>query len=60
MSGNAGWRFVGHLGRLLGDVVGFAWHNRAWWIVPTVFILLLLALLIVVGSGATPLIYAIF
>ena len=27
-------RFLKHLGRLLKEFFGFAWHNKAWWIVP--------------------------
>ena len=41
--------FLKHLGRLLRELLGFAWHNKAWWIVPVVLVLLLLALLIVLG-----------
>ena len=33
-----------YLGRLLKEFGGFAWHNKAWWIVPVVLVLLLLAL----------------
>jgi len=30
-------RFLKHLVRLLNEFIGFAWHNKAWWIVPVVF-----------------------
>jgi hypothetical protein len=53
-------RFVKHLGRLLGEFFAFAWHNKAWWIVPIVLMLLLLAVLIAAGHGLAPFIYTIF
>ena len=53
-------RFFRHLGRLLLEFLGFAWHNKAWWIVPIVLVLLLLALLIATGQTATPFIYTLF
>jgi hypothetical protein len=53
-------RFLRHLGILLKDFLGFAWHNKAWWIVPIVLVLLLLALLIVTGQTAAPFIYTLF
>ena len=53
-------RFLKHLGRLLKEFFGFAWHNKAWWIVPIVLVLLLLALLIVTGQTAAPFIYTLF
>jgi hypothetical protein len=45
---------------LLRDVFGFAWHHKAWWIVPMVLVLLLLGLLIVVGQSSAPFIYTLF
>jgi uncharacterized integral membrane protein len=53
-------RFLRHLGRLLAEMMQFAWHNKAWWIVPIVLVLLLLALLIVTGQTAAPFIYTLF
>ena len=52
--------FLKHLGRLLMEFFGFAWHNKAWWIVPMVLVLLLLALLIVTGQSTAPFIYTLF
>ena len=49
-----------HLGRLLKEFVGFAWHNKAWWIIPIILVLLLLALLIVTSQTAAPFIYTLF
>jgi hypothetical protein len=53
-------RFLRHLGRLLKELMGFAWHNKAWWLVPIVLVLLLMALLVVVGQSTAPFIYTLF
>ena len=53
-------RFLKHLGRLLKEFLGFAWHNKAWWIVPIVLVLLLMAMLIVLGQTTAPFIYTLF
>ena len=49
-----------YLGRLLKEFGEFAWHNKAWWIVPIVIMLLLLSVLIFAGSSAAPFIYTLF
>ena len=49
-----------HLGILLKEFGEFAWHNKAWWIVPVVLVLLLLSVLIFAGSSAVPFIYPLF
>ena len=53
-------RFLRHLWRLLGEFWGFAWHNKAWWLIPLVVILLLMTLLIITGSSVAPFIYPLF
>jgi hypothetical protein len=53
-------RFLRHLGQLLKEFGCFAWDNKAWWIIPIVLVLLLLAGLIVVGQSAAPFIYTLF
>jgi len=53
-------RFIKYLGRLLGEFFTFAMQNKAWWIVPLVLVLLLIALLIVSGGAIAPFIYQIF
>lgn len=53
-------RFLRHLGRLLKEFGLFAWANKAWWIVPIVLVLLIMALLIVTGQSAAPFIYTLF
>jgi hypothetical protein len=52
--------FLKHIGRLLKEFGEFAWHNKAWWIVPVVLVLLLLAVLIVAGQSVAPFIYTLF
>lgn len=52
--------FLKYLWRLLGEFFGFAWHNKAWWIIPIVVVLLLMALLIVLGQTTAPFIYTLF
>jgi len=49
-----------HLGRLLSEVWAFAWQNKAWWLVPTVVILLILGVLIFSGQAVAPFIYTLF
>jgi hypothetical protein len=40
--------------RLGGEFVSYSVVNRAWWVVPLVFLLALLALAIMVGQAAAP------
>ena len=53
-------RTLRYFGRLIREFLGFAWQNKAWWIVPVVLALLLLGLLIMAGTGAAPFIYTLF
>jgi uncharacterized integral membrane protein len=53
-------RFLRHLARLMRDLFGFAWENKAWWLIPMVLILLLLALLIFTTQTTAPFIYTLF
>ncbi len=52
--------FLRHLLRLLKEVGLFAQQNKAWWIIPLVLALLLLALIIIATQSATPYIYTLF
>lgn len=52
--------FFKHLGRLFKEVGAFAWHNKAWWIIPLLLVMLLLALLVFAGQSAAPFIYTLF
>jgi thiosulfate reductase cytochrome b subunit len=53
-------RTLKYIGRLLGEFFDFAWQNKAWWIIPIVLVLLVLAGLIVTGSSVAPFIYTLF
>ncbi len=53
-------RFLRHLVALLGSFFSFAWHNKAWWIIPILLVLLLLAAFIFVGQASAPFIYTLF
>ncbi len=53
-------RFFVYLGRLVRDLFGFAWKHKAWWIVPLVLLLLLLAVGIIAVQTAAPFIYTLF
>jgi hypothetical protein len=45
---------------LFRELIAFARVHKAWWIVPLVLMLGLIALLIAAGQGATPFIYTLF
>lgn len=53
-------RFFKHLLRLLKEFGLFAWHNKAWWIIPIVLMLLLMGALVFVGQSTAPFIYTLF
>ena len=53
-------RLLRHLGGLLKEIMSFAWHHKAWWIVPMVLILLLLAGVIIFSQSSAPFIYTLF
>lgn len=53
-------KILKHLGRLLKEFGEFAWHNKIWWIVPVVVVLLLLSALVFAGATAVPYIYTLF
>ena len=53
-------RRLRYAGRLFGHLVRFAAENKAWWIVPLVVVLGLIATLIATSQAATPFIYTLF
>lgn len=53
-------RALRSLRRLLRDVFGLAREQKAWWLVPLLVTLLLIAGLVVATQSATPLLYTIF
>jgi hypothetical protein len=48
--------------RTIGELLGFLWRRKLWWLMPFVVTLLLLAVLLVVGevTGVAPFIYTLF
>ncbi len=53
-------RFLRHGLKLLKDLWAFARAHKAWWILPLVISLLIIALLIVGVSTISPFIYSLF
>ena len=45
-----------------GELLGYLWRNKLWWLVPMVAVLLVFGLLLVFASasGVGPFIYSIF
>jgi len=48
--------------RIAGDLLGFLWNRKMWWMIPVVSVLLLFGLLIAFGtaSGIGPFVYTLF
>ena len=53
-------RALKNFARLLRELWAFAREHKAWWIVPIVLILLLVALFVVGVSTISPFIYSLF
>ncbi len=49
-----------HVGSLFSELWQFAKQNKAWWIIPTVMVLLVLGALIFSGQAVAPFIYTLF
>jgi hypothetical protein len=47
---------------VMGELLGFLWSNKRWWLIPMVVMLLVFGLLIIVGSNPAiaPFIYTLF
>lgn len=47
---------------IMGELLGFLWQRRLWWLIPMVLMLLALGALLVFaqGSAAGPFIYTLF
>ncbi|RMG96098.1 MAG: hypothetical protein D6706_10805 [Chloroflexi bacterium] len=47
---------------VVGELLGFLWARKLWWLIPMVTVLLLFGLLVIFGSasGLTPFIYTLF
>jgi len=61
MEGNAMRSFISRLG-ILGELLGFFWKRRMFWLLPMIVVLVLVTGLIMLGSstGLGPLVYSIF
>jgi len=48
--------------KILGELFGFLWQRKLWWMIPIVVVLLLLGLLIFFtqSSAVAPFIYTLF
>ena len=51
---------LAHSGGLFRQLWRFALQNKAWWIIPTVLILVVLAFLVFAGQSVAPFIYTLF
>lgn len=46
---------------LLGEIFSFLRHNKKWWLLPIVLVLLAFGILLLLGTtGAAPFIYTLF
>lgn len=46
---------------LIGEFLGFLMHNKKWWLLPIVIVLLFIGVLVVLsGTAAAPFIYTLF
>lgn len=47
---------------IIGELAAFLWTRKLWWMIPTVSLLLLFAILLLAGqaTGVAPFIYTLF
>ena len=47
---------------IMGELMGFLWERKLWWMIPTVSVLLLFGVLMIFaqGSAVAPFIYTLF
>ena len=47
---------------VVGELLGFLWKQRLWWLMPMVVVLLLFGLLLIIGQSSpiAPFIYTLF
>ncbi len=58
-------QFIRNMARnvgIVGELFGFLWRNKLWWLIPMVAVLLIFALFMIfaASSGLGPLIYTLF
>ena len=48
--------------RIAGELLGFFWKNKSWWLTPVIVLLLLVAVLAIAAqsSAIAPFIYTLF
>jgi hypothetical protein len=53
--------FLTNLG-IVGEILGFLWERKLWWLIPMVTVLIIFGLLIVFASASpvAPFIYTLF
>ncbi len=53
--------FVAKLG-ILGELFQFLWHNKRWWLIPVLVVLVLFSLILILSQSSAigPFIYSLF
>lgn len=47
---------------IAAEIMAFLWHRKMWWMMPLVFVLLMMGILIIFGAatGVGPFVYTLF
>lgn len=47
---------------VIGEVIGFLWKRKLWWVIPMVVVLILFSVMLVLAQGSplAPFIYTLF
>ena len=55
-------RAAGRRAGIIGELLGFLWERKLWWMIPMVFMLLMLGLILIFAqsSAIAPFIYTLF
>lgn len=56
------FRELGEKIQISGELIGFLWRRKMWWMIPMVSVMLFFGIIIVFGSssGVGPFIYTLF
>ena len=56
------FRELGEKIQISGELIGFLWRRKMWWMIPMVSVMLFFGIIIVFGSssGVGPVIYTVF
>lgn len=51
-----------HNKNILGQLLGFLWERKAWWLVPTIIMMIIFGILIILAQNTAlnPFVYALF